>query len=99
MNATSTISDLENQEPPFQEDLEKELGVIAHDLGSVRIMLRMGRVEEKTLMDRRNWLRLQLQLLREPAHITLPAEVAPIPNGRFNGTTQPECPDCTMDDA
>lgn len=102
MNNEPTLSDLEDQEPTSQEDLEKELGFISSDLCNTRMMLRMVRAEEKTLMDRRNWLRLQLNMVREPVQVSAPAELPwdtrPVPDGHFNGTSQPECPDCTMDD-
>jgi hypothetical protein len=101
MNQEPTLAQLEDQEPQSQEDIESQIRQLNDDLGGVRIILRMSRKEEVQLMTKRAWLRTQLQMLRLP-NITIPAEVAtdetPVPDGHFNGTTQPECPDCTMDD-
>lgn len=96
-----TLSVLENQEPQDQEDLEGELQDIAASLGTVRLFMMGARAEEKALMARRGWIRAQLRLLRTPIeHFTVRAEdVQESPrHSIFNGTTEPSCPDCEIDE-
>lgn len=96
-----TLSVLEDQEPQAQEDLEKELQELGASLGTVRLFLMGARAEEKALMARRGWIRAQLRLLRMPIeNITVRAEAvqeAPT-HSVFNGTTEPSCPDCEIDE-
>ncbi len=97
-----TLSVLENQEPQSQEDLEDELHNITTSLGTTRMFLCLARDEERKLMARRGWVRAQLRLLRTPIEdITVRAEAvqeATPTHSIFNGTTEPTCPDCEIDE-
>ncbi len=84
-----TLSDLENQEPSAQEDLEKQIRGIGSDLINVRMMLRVLREQESSLMQERRVLRLTLNHLK--------VNRLPQPQA-FDGVTEPVCPDCTEAD-